>query len=225
MTDLRRDILNHDIDTYNYMSKVKKIVLTGGPCAGKTTALDTVVENFTRTGWKVFTVPEVPTMFTKGGMDYLTSNKAFFHEGEKATLEIQLALEEKFMRMAETQEGPTMVVCDRGTMDISAYMTPEMWAEITAAVGVDNQSMIDSYDLVLHLQTAADGLEQCYTTANNAQRLEQANEEGFSIARDLDHKVMEAWKSHPKHVVIKNNLNFGIKLAAVVSEIEKVLAE
>lgn len=202
---------------------VKKIVLTGGPCAGKTTALDTVIENFTRTGYKVFTVPEVPTMFTKAGMDYLTQNRRFFTEGEKATLEIQMALEEKFMRIAATQDQPTLVVCDRGTMDISAYMTPEQWSELTQSVGVTTDQLRSNYDLVLHLQTVANGLEQCYTTANNAQRYEEANEEGFAIARMLDDKVRQAWTGHPNHIIINNNINLGIKLAEVITNIENIL--
>ena len=66
------------------MNQIKKIVLTGGPCAGKTTAMVKVIEHFSSLGYKVFTIPEVPTMFTQAGMNYLTSNKDFFFEGEKA---------------------------------------------------------------------------------------------------------------------------------------------
>ena len=43
------------------MSKITKVVLTGGPCAGKTTALAKVVEHFSNLGYQVYTVPEVPT--------------------------------------------------------------------------------------------------------------------------------------------------------------------
>ena len=73
------------------MKDIKRIVLTGGPCAGKTTALAKIVEHFSNLGYQVFTLPEVPTMFTAAGMNYLTKNKGYFYEGEKATLEIQLA--------------------------------------------------------------------------------------------------------------------------------------
>lgn len=47
------------------MNTIKKIVLTGGPCAGKTTALVKVIEHFTSLGYKVFTIPEVPTIDRK----------------------------------------------------------------------------------------------------------------------------------------------------------------
>ena len=84
------------------MNTIKKIVLTGGPCAGKTTALVKVIEHFSSLGYKVFTIPEVPTLFTQSGMNYLTKNEKFFFEGEKATFLTQIGLEDSFTRMAET---------------------------------------------------------------------------------------------------------------------------
>ncbi len=203
--------------------KIKRIVLTGGTCAGKTSALVRVIEYFSNLGYKVFTIPEVPTMFTQAGMNYLTDNKAFFYEGEKATLEIQLALEDRFMRMASTQTGPCVVVCDRGTMDISAYMHPDMWEKITGDLGTNSQELRNRYDAVLHLVSAADGAEQFYTTSNNAQRLEQADEAGLKIARMLDKKVIKAWTGHPHLRVINNNVDFEQKLNRVLKEISNVL--
>ena len=133
------------------MKDIKKIVLTGGPCAGKTTALVKVIEHFSSLGYKVFTIPVVPTMFSQSGMDYLTDNKDFFYEGEKATLEVQLELEDKFQRIAEQCEEPSMIICDRGAMVISAYIKPEMWEKITASVGTSTSLLRDHrYDAVLH---------------------------------------------------------------------------
>ncbi len=201
------------------MNNIKRIVLTGGPCAGKTTALIKVIEHFNSLGYQVFTIPEVPTMFSQAGMNYLTPNKALFYEGEKATLEVQLALEDKFMRMAETCEQPAIIVCDRGTMDISAYMKPEMWQDITQAVGTDTQRLRDDrYDAVLHLVSAADGAERYYTTANNRERTE-----GLELARMLDKKIINAWTGHPRLRVINNDDDFDRKINRVVKEISNVL--
>ena len=205
------------------MNNIKRIVLTGGPCAGKTTALVRIIEHFSSRGFKVFTIPEVPTLFTQGGMNYLTKNQNFFYEGEKATLEIQLALEDRFMRMAQACTRPSVIVCDRGAMDISAYMTPEMWADITRAVGTSTPLLRERYDAVLHLVSAADGAEQYYTTANNAQRLEQMDEEGLRIARSLDKKVIHAWTGHPYLRVINNHDDFEAKMHRVLKEISHVL--
>ncbi len=205
------------------MANITRIVLTGGPCAGKTTALTKIVEHFTSLGYQVFTLPEVPTMFTAAGMNYLTTNKGFFYQGEKATLEIQMALEDKFYRMAQECNQPCIIVCDRGTMDISAYMEPEMWEELTRAVGTTSAELRERYDAVLHLVSAADGAEQYYTTANNAQRYEQMSEEGLRIARTLDKKVIKAWTGHSHLRVINNHDDFNAKMKRVLKEIGGVL--
>lgn len=205
------------------MNNIKKIVLTGGPCAGKTTALVRIIEHFSSLGFKVFTIPEVPTLFTQAGMNYLTKNRGFFYEGEKATLEIQLALEDKFMRMAQECTKPCIIVCDRGAMDISAYMTPDTWDQITRAVGTSTPELRERYDAVLHLVSAADGAEQYYTTSTNAQRYEQMNEEGLRIARGLDKKVIHAWTGHPHLRVINNHDDFDCKMNRVIKEISNVL--
>ncbi len=204
-------------------SNIKRIVLTGGPCAGKTTALVRIIEHFSSRGFKVFTVPEVPTLYSQGGWNYLTKNRQLYYEGERAILETQLALEDSFMRLAQTCTKPTLIVCDRGTMDISAYMTPEMWDDITARAGTDSASLRSRYDAVLHLVSAADGAEQYYTTATNATRYEQMNEEGLRIARELDKKVIKAWSAHPHLRVINNHEDFDKKLNRVIREIANVL--
>ena len=197
---------------------MKRIVLTGGPCAGKTTALVKIIEHFSSLGYKVFIIPEVPTLFSQAGMDYLTDNSAFFYEGEKATLEMQIALEDKFTRIAETIGEPTIIVCDRGTMDISAYMKPEMWDEITAGVETCSEKLRARYDAVLHLVSAADGAEQFYTTANNAERTE-----GLELAREVDKKVIQAWSEHPYLRVINNHENFDTKINRVIQDISNVV--
>jgi CYTH domain-containing protein/thymidylate kinase len=202
---------------------IKKIVLTGGPCAGKTTALVKIVEYFSGYGYKVFTIPEVPTLYSTGGWNYLTPNRQLYYQGERAILETQLALENQFIRLAEVCTKPVLVVCDRGTMDISAYMKPEEWEEITAMAGTNSNELRERYDAVLHLVSAADGAEQYYTTATNATRYEQANEEGLRIARELDKKVIKAWTGHPHLRVINNHDDFDNKLNRVLSEISKVV--
>ena len=200
------------------MKDIKKIVLTGGPCAGKTTALVKVIEHFSSRGYKVFTIPEVPTIFLQAGMDYLTKNQDWFYEGEKSTLEIQLAFEDDFTRMAQTINGPVVIICDRGALDISAYLPTEMWEKITGLCDVTTQQLRDRYDAVLHLVSAADGAEQYYNTTSNEVRTE-----GIEKARLLDRKVIQAWTGHPHLRVINNHDNFDTKINRVLKEISAVL--
>ena len=197
---------------------MKKIVLTGGPCAGKTTALVKIMEHFSSIGYKAFIIPELPTLFLQAGMDYLTDNKDLFYEGEKATLEMQIALEDKFLQMAKSVKQPVLIVCDRGTMDISAYMNPVLWNQIISDAKMNNEMLRSRYDAVLHLVSAADGAEQFYTTATNNKRTE-----GIELARILDKKVIQAWSEHPHLRVINNHEDFETKLERVLQEISDVL--
>ena len=205
------------------MPEIKKIVLTGGPCAGKTTALVKITEYFSGFGYKVFNVPEVPTIYSTAGWNYLTPNRDLYYQGERAILETQLTLENQFMKLAEVCSKPVLIVCDRGAMDISAYIKPEEWEEITRMAGTNSNALRESYDAVLHLVSAADGADQYYTTATNATRYEQANEEGLRIARELDKKVIKAWTGHPHLRVINNHDDFENKLNRVITEISKVV--
>ena len=201
------------------MNKITKVVLTGGPCAGKTTALAKVVEHFSNLGYQVYTVPEVPTMFAVGGVDYLTKNQSLFYQAEKATLQLQLELEDRFESIARESEKPVLLVCDRGTMDISVYLSPETWQAITAEIDTPIEKLRDSrYDAVLHLVTAADGAAEFYTTSNN-----EARTEGVDLACTLDKKLRGAWTGHPHLRVISNSENFENKIRRVLREISKVL--
>ena len=198
--------------------QLKKIVLTGGPCAGKTTALVKVIDHFSSLGFKVFTIPEVPTIFAQAGMDYLTSNHEFFYQGEVATLQEQLGLEDKFTQIAKTVKEPTVIVCDRGAMDIAAYMDADMWNDITGRVGTSTPELLGRYDAVLHLVSAADGAEEFYTTANNKER-----SEGLEKARIVDKRVIRAWSGHPHLRVINNHMDFDTKINRVLKEISSTL--
>ena len=202
---------------------IRKIVLTGGPCAGKTTALVRVIEHFNSRGFKVFCIPEVPTIYSLAGWNYLTPNRQLYFEGERAILETQLALEDHFMRLASVCAKPVLIVCDRGAMDISAYIAPEEWDSICGEAGTNSNVLRERYDAVLHLVSAADGAEQYYTTATNSTRYEKADEEGLRMARELDKKVIKAWTGHPHLRVINNHDDFERKMQRVLREISNVL--
>lgn len=204
---------------------IKRIVLTGGPCGGKTSALNVIVNHFSAKGYKVFTVPEMATIFTAGGMNYVTDNAEFFRVGERETLRMQLAFEEVFANLSVTQETPCLIVCDRGALDISAYCSPEIWETTMSDNNVDTSSLLSRYDIIIHLVTTADGAEQFYTTGNNVHRYEKADEEGLRTARMLDKRAIDAWKSHPNHHIIRNDGGFEHKLQQVIDAIELLLSD
>jgi hypothetical protein len=50
--------------------RVYKLVLTGGPCGGKTTGQAKLATFFENLGWKVFRVPETATVLMSGGIAF-----------------------------------------------------------------------------------------------------------------------------------------------------------
>ena len=50
--------------------KVWKLVLTGGPCGGKTTCQTRLATFFENLGWKVYRVPETANILLSGGVNF-----------------------------------------------------------------------------------------------------------------------------------------------------------
>lgn len=67
-----------------------------------------------------------------------------------------MALEDIFIETALQCDMPTIILCDRGMMDGSAYATEQCWQTILDETGWSNLQLRDKrYDAVIHLVTAA----------------------------------------------------------------------
>lgn len=199
--------------------ELTKIVITGGPCAGKSTAMGWVQEAFTQRGYTVLFVPETATELINGGVAPWTCGTTA--EYQKCQLRLQIEKEKIFERAARTMKGDKLlIVCDRGTMDSKAYMTPSEFADAMEEIGSNEVELRDGYDAVFHLVTAAKGAEAFYTTANNSARKETAEE-----AAALDDRLISAWTGHPHFRVIGTTGDFEAKGKRLVSEISSFLGE
>lgn len=199
--------------------EITKIVITGGPCAGKTTAMGWIQTNFSKKGYTVLFVPETATELITGGVAPWTCGTNLDYQ--KSQMELQLKKEQLFERCAATMNAEKiLIVCDRGALDNKAYMNDEEFAEVLSWVGRNEVQLRDSYDAVFHLVTAAKGAEQFYTTENNAARIETVDQ-----AISLDDKLISAWTGHPHLRIIDNATDFEVKLERLIDEISTVLGE
>ena len=80
--------------------ELTKIVITGGPCAGKSTAMSRIQDEFTRMGYTVLFVPETATELITGGVAPWTcgTNAEF----QQCLLKLQLEKEAVFETAAQT---------------------------------------------------------------------------------------------------------------------------
>ena len=199
--------------------EITKIVITGGPCAGKSTAMSRIQQTFGRLGYTVLFVPETATELISGGVAPWTCGTNLDYQ--VCQLSLQLEKERIFEKAARTMDTErVLLVCDRGALDNKAYMSGEDFATAMTALGLSEVELRDGYHAVFHLVSAAKGAEEFYTTSNNSARTETAEE-----AAALDDRLIAAWTGHPHLRVVDNSGDFEDKLRRLLSEISSFLGE
>eukprot|EP00611_Tribonema_gayanum_P006704 TRINITY_DN1600_c0_g1_i1.p1 TRINITY_DN1600_c0_g1~~TRINITY_DN1600_c0_g1_i1.p1 ORF type:complete len:278 (-),score=103.72 TRINITY_DN1600_c0_g1_i1:795-1505(-) len=202
---------------------VRVVVLTGGPCGGKSSAKDRLTRDLRGAGYNVLFCPEVPTLLIQGGAAYPGAGAgARLIEFERQLLRLQLQMEDSFRGMARVSGRKTVVICDRAAMDVKAYLPEAQWRDVLRALGATERALLARYDVVAHLTTAADGAAAHYSAATNAARTEAPCE-----ARALDGRVAAAWSAHARRAVVDNSRGRGFaeKLDAAAAAVLRALAE
>ena len=199
--------------------QISKIVITGGPCGGKTTAMSWIQNMFSDLGYSVIFVPECATEIINAGISAKTCKDV--ESFQNALMKLQLVREAIYEEAAKTlKNNKVLIVCDRGIMDSKAYLTSLEFASILNSIDKNEIELRDNYDAVFHLVTAAKGASEFYTTENNTARTETAEE-----AILADDKLIEAWTGHPHFRVIDNSTNFEDKIKRLLKEISHFLGE
>jgi len=199
------------------MQEIHKIVITGGPCAGKSTAMSWIQNAFSSLGYMVLFIPETATELISGGVAPWTCGTNLDYQ--RCQIQLQLEKERIFLQAAETMPGEKfLIVCDRGMMDNLAYMSREEFSIVLDELGLSADALLHSYDAIFHLVTAAKGMAKFYTLDNNAARTETPEQ-----AADLDDRILTAWQTHPNLHVIDSCLGFDSKMECLICEISKAL--
>ena len=198
--------------------KITKIVLTGGPCAGKTTAMNWIQNNFVKQGYKVIFIPETATeLITSGFAPWDTRTSVDFQE---MLLKLQLEKEKIYEEAAKKlPNDKILLVCDRGIMDNKAYMSKKEFNVLLKNNNLNEIKLRDSYDAVFHLVTAAKGAKDYYNLDN------EARTETIDEAARLDDALISAWTGHPHLRIIDNSTDFDEKMKRLMREIAAVLGE
>lgn len=197
--------------------KICRIVITGGPCAGKSSAMGRIRQEFSQKGWTVLIMSETATELISSGIAPWTCGTPT--EYQRYQMRLQTEKEKIFLSAAKNMNAEkVLIVCDRGLMDNLAYMSAEAFEEILSEMGNTRKGILESYDAVFHLITAALGAECFYTTANNTTRTETVDR-----AIEIDRKTEIAWEGHPCFRVIDNSTDFEGKIKRLTEEIDLFL--
>lgn len=187
------------------MSRRIKIVLTGGPSAGKTT----VAEALSRAYWdKLILVPEAASILFRGGFPREETATGIMCE-QRAIYHVQNELE----KLKGLDSFSRSLICDRGTLDGLAYW-PGTEEEFFSNMQSNMEKEIARYDWVLHLDTAG---------AHNYQA-STLRKETFAEAQAINERVKTAWREHPRRLLLKNNRDFSRKITVALLAVEAILS-
>ena len=193
---------------------ILNIVLTGGPCAGKTTALEQIKEHLSQKGWTVLIVPETATTLINGG---IIPSQIGEQNYQDIAFPYTMAKEAAFRRAAEAIDGNVAILYDRGLTDQLAYMAPKEKNQLLDKLGMTHEDTYEPYDAIIHLKTAAYGAEEFYTLSNN-----QARYESIEDARTADDRCRNAYLGHKNLFIVKNNGAFDDKMKDVLDIITRI---
>lgn len=200
------------------MNKEKQIfslVLTGGPCGGKSTITANIVHALTQIGWTVYVVPEAATQYFTAGVKIDPQDGISMYEFQQAIIADMISREEIFKKLAQqNKHNKVMIVFDRGILDNAVYCTTEQFTDLLEQYNLKLNQVNARYDMVMHLVTAAKGAHEFYSLESNQTRTETPEQ-----ATILDDKSIEVWTSHPHFRVIKNKKDFEEKKRDAVNEV------
>ncbi|KAF1746597.1 hypothetical protein GCK72_023054 [Caenorhabditis remanei] len=184
------------------LALIYKIAVTGGPSAGKTTAMEILEKFFKDHGCEVYLVPEAATELQKMGFSFPKLSADRKYNFQKELINMILYLEGALLRVIGKPEGrDIIIIMDRGVMDPSAYSSPAEWSAILKDLGLNEFELKHTrYDHVVHMVTAAEGAPNAYTLETNAVRVETPEQ-----ARDIDHKTRQAWIGHQYFDIVDNS--------------------
>lgn len=202
------------------MSKqIIRVVLTGGPAAGKTTLVERIKAGFSaESGWKVITIPETATELISGFGIRPFGGCVTMEEFQYFVIADQLHKERLALRAAElVPEEKVLILYDRAVFDDKSYITDEQFEKTLAYFGKTQEELLEDYDAVLYLVTCAKGAESAYNLGNAARY------ETLDGARAQDALTLKAWSAHPSLHIIESSPDFELKMRRAMDELDRII--
>ena len=177
---------------------IRRIAVTGGPGAGKTTLWRRLAQAHAT---RLVPVPEVATLLFRHVFPPVRDEHER-REVQRAIYQVQQSLE----RIHEGRARDTQILlCDRGTVDGGGYW-PAGHEAFFEAMETRWETELARYDAVLFLETAAMG--GLAIRSGNAVRTEDR-----AAAIAIDQRLRAVWSCHPPFMNVPLAKSFAHKLA------------
>ena len=161
-----------------------RVVITGGPCAGKTELWRFLGEAFPQG----VPVPEAATELILAGKSENSLGRVDF---QRAVFERQWKSEEEAL-----QKG-LLLLCDRGLLDGSAYLP-----DLLSRLDVSQAEVMSRYAVVIQLEVIRDARAYAAYCRTNPARHEE-----HERALVLERKLMGIYEKHPAYALLSGSLD------------------
>jgi predicted ATPase len=184
---------------------MKRIVVTGGPGAGKTASLEVARRSLCD---HVGFASEAASIVFGGGFPR-EDREGPARAAQRAIYHVQHEIEAVY----DDRSDLDALICDRGTIDGVAYW-PGARAAFYRQLRTTHDTELARYELVIHLRPPADG--------DGYQRKGLRIETAAEAAR-IDARIERAWLGHPRRVFVDHTHDFAAKVARVIALIRQEL--
>jgi predicted ATPase len=184
----------------------RRVVLTGGPGAGKTAVLELIRFFFCD---HVTRLPEAAGIVFAGRFPR-SERPPLRQAAQRAIYHVQRELE----AVADT-ENAAVVLCDRGTVDCAAYWTGD--GDLFSAVGTTRAIELARYDAVIHLRTP--------TSPHAYNRENPLRIESMEEAAAIDARIALEWSAHSRVLVVDPTEDFLHKAARALALLRREVPE
>ncbi|WP_289219977.1 ATP/GTP-binding protein [Ileibacterium valens] len=185
-----------------------RVAISGGPCGGKTSAITYLADLLENLGYHVICVPETATALLSANI-HPWDTPCF----QDSVFSIQKTWEENALKQAiliekTNKQTHCVILLDRGLMDGKAYCRPGDFERIQKEYGLSSEEILNRYDQIIYMVSAAIGAESYYGIASNIERME----EDIASAIEVENQTCKVWVNHPNLCVIDNSTGFDEKL-------------
>ncbi|MBU1028680.1 AAA family ATPase, partial [Patescibacteria group bacterium] len=189
-----------------------RIVLTGGPCSGKSSAIVQLQADMSEV---LQCVPETATIIVdRVGAWPPIENVPGTHQFQRTVYRVQRGFEEVSLSKA-LSEGRSALLLDRGTLDGAAYL-PGGLQEFERVCSTTAQIEYARYAAVIVLDVPP---RDIYESKKNNSAARCAS---YEEAQQLGWRTQQAWSEHPNFVFIRNYATFAEKYEAIRAALKKI---
>lgn len=198
--------------------KILKVVLTGGPCGGKTTAIKEIKKYLKKRNIPVLVVPETATELIVNG---IKPGDISTYDFQTLVLKKQLSKEQitkEYAKKRYKNEELCVIIYDRGVLDNKAYLENITdFQKLIKEERLSEINLLDNYDLVLDLLSLATCKPEAYNLLN------EARTEDISTAKELDRKTTISWIGHRNLKILNSKMTQKEELKEILKEIDEFI--